>query len=346
MIIDITQSAAGSPIEATVDVVALSAIPTDPYYQDTDNWNAVKFSYRSGLQTKNLIFVSDGEAFNLAPVALSAMAHLGVWTLIAISIEDYDGGVLVLTGSQIPSGLDMTVGTPPPVSNTMLLMHFDATPWVDSSHNSYPITAGGAMTLDSSGKFSDCAWCPYSDNIHDYLVVDAANPDTFALTGDTWTVECFVRVDAGSGWFPIEALLSRWGAGSSKAWNIALRSVLGGTSSAAIRLTFNGGTDIYQTPSLTPGAAVPADGAYHHIAVVKNFGSLKIFIDGVTQGSWTGVPNMQYDASDGPMRIGYQNIVESPYSYIGLYGRLDELRISDIAVYTADFTPPAAPFTD
>jgi hypothetical protein len=234
---------------------------------------------------------------------------------------------------------------PPPYdAHQKLLMHFEMIPWVDSSHNSYPVTAGGAMTVDASGKFSNCAWCPYSDNVHDYLTIDAANPDTFALTGDTWTIECFVRVDSGSGWFPIETLLSRWAAGSSKAWNIAFRPVFGGAHYAAIRLTFNGGDNIYQTPSATPSQTVEADGAFHHVAIVKNFGSLKIFIDGIAVGIWTGVPNMQYDASDGPLRIGYQSIYEAPYYHTGFYGRLDELRISDVARYSADFTPPAAPF--
>jgi len=82
------------------------------------------------------------------------------------------------------------------------------------------------------------------------------------------------------------------------------------------------------------------DGAWHHVAVVKNSNVFKVFYDGVSQsiqsGSFTDSYNYPY--SDG-LRIGSGNLAT-------FTGYLSDIRLlAGTALYSSDFTPPTAPLT-
>jgi hypothetical protein len=96
-----------------------------------------------------------------------------------------------------------------------------------------------------------------------------------------------------------------------------------------------------------------ADGLWHHIAVTRDSatGLLQLFVDGVLDGSTTGpMGDISYRQgrstswpNDAYLVIGAE---KHDYSsdYPSFSGWLDELRISDIVRYDADFDPPTAPF--
>lgn len=86
-----------------------------------------------------------------------------------------------------------------------------------------------------------------------------------------------------------------------------------------------------------------ADGNHwYHLAVVKNNLNLKLFINGRLEAENTLSSNPQ-SSNDYPLYIGssflYDGKLNSPYG-----GDIDELRISNAAVYTTDFSPPMNPF--
>lgn len=78
-------------------------------------------------------------------------------------------------------------------------------------------------------------------------------------------------------------------------------------------------------------------GAWQHVALVRHQGQSLAFIDGVSAGSINNGPPAA-SCSSLPMRIGMQSIQAQYYANT----RYDALRISSKALYTANFTPPAA----
>jgi len=87
------------------------------------------------------------------------------------------------------------------------------------------------------------------------------------------------------------------------------------------------------------GAAI-LDGAWHHVAIVKNSNVFKVFYDGVSQSASSGTFNETYNYpySDG-LRIGSGNLDE-------FTGYLADVRLlAGTAQYSSDFDPPTAPLT-
>ena len=80
-----------------------------------------------------------------------------------------------------------------------------------------------------------------------------------------------------------------------------------------------------------------------HIALSRSGTATKLFVNGVQVGS-TFTDTLSY--IDSPVRIGGANGGAGP-GLASLNGYIDDLRITKgVARYTANFTPPAAPFPD
>jgi hypothetical protein len=79
-------------------------------------------------------------------------------------------------------------------------------------------------------------------------------------------------------------------------------------------------------------------GRWHHLAVIFDGTTLRLFFDGRLQNE-TGVPGMA-TAYDGPLRIGAASYEDAFY----VQGRIDEVRLSRIPRYLTDFAVPSEPF--
>lgn len=80
-----------------------------------------------------------------------------------------------------------------------------------------------------------------------------------------------------------------------------------------------------------------AEGLWSHVAVVVHQGEIRVFVNGVggEPVAITGTPSASSDV----------NIVVGRYNGRSASGRVDDFRITKgVARYTADFTPPTAPF--
>jgi hypothetical protein len=164
----------------------------------------------------------------------------------------------------------------------------------------------------------------YCDGTGDLISV--ADSDDFAFAGD-YTVE-FWSYFVGTP--PNNAHC--WGQGGNIAGNIAFmcRSEGGGTF---IFGTSNGSTERY----INPG--IDLSDAWHHIAMVKSGTSQKLYIDGTHRGSELTHSEPVQNVS-APWEFGGNS---SQSSYIEAY--FDEIRFSDSARYTANFTPSTTAFT-
>lgn len=89
------------------------------------------------------------------------------------------------------------------------------------------------------------------------------------------------------------------------------------------------------------GFAFSTDTIWYHIACVREGSSLKIFVDGVevTLDVVTPIGANSLGSFGGSMQLGAQN------SALSVDGEIDEVRVSNIAVYSTNFTRPSAPFT-
>lgn len=87
-----------------------------------------------------------------------------------------------------------------------------------------------------------------------------------------------------------------------------------------------------------PGTVTVTHNAWHHVASVRDGTTLRLFLDGVSQGTATfigAIPSVTKT-----MSIGYD-----AFNVRHFNGSIDEVRITKgIARYTTNFTPPTAPF--
>ena len=132
---------------------ALSAISSDAYFSVQDNVKRIIIEYNSdpGNQRRTLVF-DMSQATPTASFKVSARARSS-FLIEKIILEDFDEGKLVLSGSQIPSGLNITIGnassgawTPSSLSSLNL--------WLDADDAS-TITLNGSTVSqwrDKSGQ--------------------------------------------------------------------------------------------------------------------------------------------------------------------------------------------------
>jgi hypothetical protein len=79
--------------------------------------------------------------------------------------------------------------------------------------------------------------------------------------------------------------------------------------------------------------------SWHHFAIQRNGGTIWLFLDGVLVNGKTISPAATLAASGNPLSIG--NYANNAYP---MNGYIDNIRISNIARYTGNFTPPTTPY--
>lgn len=86
----------------------------------------------------------------------------------------------------------------------------------------------------------------------------------------------------------------------------------------------------------------PSNNTWYHIAIVRNGANLKLYINGVVHSNTVDMgTNTIYNSTE---NLGIGCRIDNPA--IAFTGWLDEIRISNGAArWTANFTPPAAPYT-
>lgn len=203
------------------------------------------------------------------------------------------------------------------VNKTVALLHFDGangqTTTVDAVGHS--VTSVGAAALSTTGaKFgSSSLLCPNSPK--NYMQI--ANAAEFQLSGD-FTIECWLTPMTSS----TNGMVFAKGSAYMRWYNGQLYFV--GDS--------GGGQIIGSNPSWTANT-------FHHVALVKQAGVYNLYYDGVKVAG--PVANTQtFGVSSSPLTIGSDTGGDNSYN-----GLIDEFRISNVARYTANFTPSNAPFT-
>jgi hypothetical protein len=200
---------------------------------------------------------------------------------------------------------------------------------VDDSPNNFTITRNGDVSVQKFGPFAATTlptpyYSAYFDGTGDSLTTPANAVFGFG-TGD-FTVEFWINFSSTAN----RQDLVWWGTSSSDRggllWNIT-----------AGNLTY------YISPTVANAinyAWTPQAGTWYHIALVRNSGSTKLYINGV-QGGSTYSDSKNYSTSN-LVTVAQDSGAASSY----FNGYMSNLRIvKGTAVYTTNFTPPTAPLT-
>ena len=242
-------------------------------------------------------------------------------------VIDYSTGFFGATPTGEGVGTDPATIGDPSFADVSLLLHGDGTSGsttiTDSSSNAVSVTANGNAQIDTAVKKFGTGSIEF-DGTGDYLSV---NGSTYPLdlSGD-FTVEFFVRhtnVTAAQKYISLGPYFG------------ALSTLMLIDVSTNFRLFIDG------SDRLSGSAGGPTINTWHYIAVVRNGTSIKYFLDGNEELNYT-----QSTPKDYSLSYNYPIGINQGLTMQSLYGYLDEFRISTVARYTSNFTPPTAAFSN
>jgi len=238
-----------------------------------------------------------------------------------------------LVTATLNAGAGSNVLTDPDFASVSLLLPFNgtngSTTFTDASGNAFTTTASGNAQISTAQS----QWGGASlllDGTGDYLTV--ADDDAFEFGSLDFTVEFWMYLDAS---IPADgrALINKGN------WPTATSSFLifyGGSRELALYASSNGTT--WNLAADQRLATNPALATWHHVAITRNSGTFRGFLNGTL--GFTHAISGALQSNSYPLRIGAGEGAAGAFM-----GSIDDLRITKgVARYTTNFTPPAAAF--
>lgn len=213
-------------------------------------------------------------------------------------------------------------------SDTVLLLHGNGTDGSTdfrddngTGRSSVGVSALGNAQVDTAiSNFGGSSLL--LDGTGDYLDMD---PNWTVGSSDDFTVEQWIYQDNYSATYDFCRMTD---GGSSKI-------VIFISSSEVLNVLVNGST-IYSLNNTQHPLNLTT---WHHVALTRSSGTIRLFIDGTQYGS--DVSNSADLGTIDRYTIGWNQSTGSPAYFDG---NIDEVRISNTARYTSGFTAPTAPF--
>lgn len=256
----------------------------------------------------------------------SGLTPLGIGESIPIVFckrtADPTGGVFLSPRAAKLKFIEASPTGDPNYSDVQVLIPFDGTngqtTFTDAGPSGVTITTNGSAALSTSVKKYGTASMNgmTAANTNSGAVVAEAD---LSLTG-AWTVECWAYHTALYSTdiyiFSINDI-----SGSPTQYRLGLEVYLSG-----VKLTIEGNTQTYFTSTSL--------NTWIHYAIVSDGTDTKLYIDGTNVLTNSG----RNDASGGNLYIGDLEVSSGG----GMVGYIDDFRVSGIARYTSNFTPPTA----
>lgn len=213
------------------------------------------------------------------------------------------------------SGGSVVSGGPVVGANTVSLLHFDgsdgSTTFTDEAGVIW--TPNGNAQIDTAqSQFGGSSMLAAADG--DFI--DATDP-VFASGVADFTAECWTRFTAVTG-------------------NHFLFTFQGGAG--VYFLNFNNGWALFDggsTNVIIGGTGTATVNTWHHVAIVRSSGTWELWVNGASIGTTGNFVNL----TTGALRIGGNSVGTGSTK-----GWIDEWRYSNVARYTAPFTP-TGPFS-
>lgn len=219
----------------------------------------------------------------------------------------------------------------PIFNNVSLLLHGNgtngSTTITDSSPSPKTVTAfGNAQISTAQSKFGGASIA--FDGTGDWLQVPDSNDFTFG--SENFTIEAWIYNNTTGQFRHIV------GQGNSLGTVAAFYFFKSNTNKLSGLIGSSGGSTV-----VTSSADLPLN-AWTHVAFVRNGGTLTLYINGAADGA-TSVTGIVLNDLSNQVRVG----AAGEFTSDTWNGYIDDLRITKgIARYTANFTPPTAPFPD
>jgi len=237
------------------------------------------------------------------------------------------------TGNQPASGSS----NDPQFNYVTLLLNGDGTnggqnnTFIDSSSNSYTITRNGTPTQGSFSPYGDL-WSNYFNGTG-YLINSSSSSNLGMGTGD-FTFEVWLYYIGNAGGYNFAPCFTLRTNQNQTLSSGDTDGVYLNAMAASIDIKISG-----TTTNIGAGTSLPTN-QWVHLAVTRQAGTVKLFVNGVQSGSSVTV--------SGNMVANYIQIGCDGFSTIKglLVGYMSNLRIvKGTALYTASFTPPTTPLT-
>lgn len=255
---------------------------------------------------------------------------------VEIEVSDYVEPVTSSSISGTGSTSSGTAATDPSFANVVLLMHFDGTNNAVAFNDvkNHPFTVNGTPKISTAqSKFGGAS--AYFDGAG---TISTPDSDDWNFAAGDFTIEAWVYRTGLDQY--VSAIVSHWNTGSAgdNAWSFVCEA---NTAYLAFGITTNGTTST--DAGVSSGVTVPAN-QWCHVAVSRQSGVLRFFINGVQAGQNT-TRNQTIFNSSRPLTVG--GISSSSSSGAEWHGYIDDLRITKgVARYTSNFTVPNQAFAN
>jgi len=291
-------------------------------------WNHVAF-VRSGAT--NLYAYVNGTRVGSATVSASLASNIG-GSALAVGRAEPSGGATggtfngyvsnfrLVKGSALYSGATYAVPTSPltAVAGTQILLSGTNAGVMDGTAVGVAETVGTAKVVTATKKYGTGAM--YFDGGSNCVTLPASG--AYALGTGDFTVEFWMNWISGTdrGIFAVNS-------GSTNGINI----LVGASGPLRVYIGTNASPLLDSTIS-------PTANTWQHVAVVRNAGTLTIYMDGQARGSANWSTANAGDLSTASVGAAFGN-------NRFFNGYLDDVRVTrGLARYTANFTPPVAAF--
>jgi hypothetical protein len=187
-------------------------------------------------------------------------------------------------------------------------------------------TVGNAQISTTQSKFGGSSIL--LNGTTDILQIAASNP-VFAVQNGPFTIECWIYMTANNS--ASRGIVSNRNSGSgANGFSFAVN--------ASNRLNFEIGNS--STSNAAVGATSLVLNTWYHVAAVLNGTSMTIYLNGVSDGSTT--------RSVGAITLMPLVVGRYWYDFNNQYfgGHIDDLRITNFARYTGNFTPQTSQWQD
>lgn len=218
--------------------------------------------------------------------------------------------------------------------NTSLVLHCDgadtSTAFPDASLTPKTVTANGGAAVDTA-QFVFGTGSFKGDGAAAYL--SSADNAAFEFGSEDFTIDCWVRFNTLPGPAVNAFFVSKWlttGAQRCFYWGY------NGTDGWSFRYSNDGTTSTLLTNTLS----TPSASTWYHVAVVRSGTSIYWFVDGGQVGGTDAISGTLFNGT-AALNVGAFNAGTGGW----IDGWIDEVRISKVARWTANFTPPTAAYS-